>query len=32
MLARELETDADDFVFHPAQPLGAAAAVAVFQQ
>ena len=32
MLARELEQDADDLVFHPAQPLGAAAAVAVFQQ
>ena len=32
MLARELEQQADDGVFHLAQPLGAAAAVAVFQQ
>ena len=32
MLAREIEQDADDLVFHPAQTLGAAAAVAVFQQ
>ena len=32
MLARELEQQADDGVFHLAQPFGAAAAVAVLQQ
>ena len=32
MLDRELEQDADDLVFHPAQPLGAAAAVAILEQ
>ena len=32
MLAREFEQDADDLVFHPAQPFGAAAAVTVLQQ
>ncbi len=32
MLARELVQDADDLVFHPAQPLGAAAAVTILQQ
>ena len=32
MLAREFEQDADDFVFHPAEPFGAAPAVPVFEQ
>ena len=32
MLAHELEQDADDFIFQPAQPLGAAASVAVLEQ
>ena len=32
MLARELEQQADDLVFHPAQPLGAAPAVPVLEQ
>ena len=32
MLAREFEQQADDFVFQPAQPLGAAAAVPVLEQ
>ena len=32
LAARKLVQDADDLVFHPAQPLGAAAAVPVFQQ
>ena len=32
MLAHEIEQDADDLVFQPAQPLGAAAAVAVLEQ
>ena len=32
MLARELVQEADDLVFHPAQPLGAAAAVTILEQ
>ena len=32
MLAHEFEQDADDLVFHPAQPIGATATVAVLQQ
>ena len=32
MLAREVEQQADDLVFHPAQPLGAAPAVAILEQ
>ncbi len=32
MLAREFEQQADDFVFQPAQPLGAAPSVAVVEQ
>jgi len=32
MLDGELEQDADDLVFHPAQLLGAAAAVAILEQ
>ena len=32
MLDGELEQDADDLVFHRAQPLGAAAAVAIHEQ
>src|SRR3954447_19029293 len=32
MLAREIEQQPDDLVFQPAQPLGAAASVAVVEQ
>ena len=32
MLAREVEQQADDLVFQPAQPLGAAPAVAILEQ
>ena len=32
MLAHEFEQDADDLVFHPAQPLGAAAAMTILEQ